>query len=95
MIQYANTDDPRKCIVRLYKIYNSKCPRNRPDAAFYLHPHEKPSEDVWHTCVAIGHNTLNSTVKKLCEKGGLQGHYTNHSLCVSSATHLFEAGIGH
>ena len=93
VIQYANTDDPRKCIVRLYKLYNSKCPVNRPDSAFYLRPRGSPSNDIWYTCVAIGHNTLNGTVKSLCEKAGLQGHYTNHSLRVSTATRLFEAGV--
>ena len=32
-------------------------------------------------------------MKNLCEKGGLEGHFTNHSLRASSATRLFEAGV--
>ena len=36
---------------------------------------------------AVGHNALNQTVKKLCEKVGASGYFTNHSLrrtCASS-----------
>ena len=40
----------------------------------------------------MGHNLLGGTVRKMCEIAGLQGHYTNHSLCATAATRLFEAG---
>ena len=36
--QYANEQDPRRCFLRLYKLYNSKCPEDRPPNAFYLTP---------------------------------------------------------
>ena len=42
IVQHANTNDPRKCIVRLYKLYREKCPKDRPDDAFYLKPLQKP-----------------------------------------------------
>jgi len=57
----------KRCIVQLYKLYNSKCPSNRSDGAFYLCPREKPTGDVWYTAVAIGHNSLGNTVKRLCK----------------------------
>ena len=47
VIQYTNSDDPRKCIVRLYKFYNEKCPPDRPDNTFYLKPLSKPAGNVW------------------------------------------------
>ena len=93
VVQYMNLNDSRKCIVRLYKFYNSKCPQNRPDGAFYLRPREKPSADVWYASVAVGHNALANTVKRLCKQAGVDGYYTNHSLRASAATRLFEAGV--
>lgn len=49
--------------------------------------------DVWYTNVAVGHNTLANTVKTLCKRGEIAGHFTNHSLRATAATRLFEAGI--
>jgi hypothetical protein len=34
VVQYANEDDPRKCIVCPCKLYNSKCPYYHPDNGF-------------------------------------------------------------
>ena len=31
---HANTDKPKRCAVRLYKLYNSRCPADPPDHAF-------------------------------------------------------------
>ena len=44
--QYANEDDPSRCFVQLYKLYNSKCPENRPSNAFYLTPLANPKQDA-------------------------------------------------
>ena len=93
VIQYGNTADPRKCIVRLYKLYNKKCPPDRSDNAFYLKPLSKLAADTWFQPRPVGHNILGSVVKHLCEAAGLQGHYTNHSLHATAATQLFEAGV--
>ncbi|XP_065902920.1 zinc finger MYM-type protein 2-like [Dysidea avara] len=35
---HANLPNPDRCFVRLYKLYNSRCPPNRPNNAFYLKP---------------------------------------------------------
>ena len=42
IVQHANTNDPQKCIVRIYKLYREKCPKDRSDDAFYLKPLQKP-----------------------------------------------------
>ena len=36
---------------------------------------------------------MRSTVSKLCQKGGIDGYKTNHSLRVTAATRLFHEGI--
>ena len=93
MIQYANLENPRKCIVRIYKLYNAKCPCDRPDDAFYLKPLSKPTGETWFQSRPVGHNILGGVVKRLCTSAGLQGHFTNHSLRATAATRLFEAGV--
>ena len=40
---------------------------------------------------AIGVHTLAGTVKCLCEKGGIKGYKTNHSLRVTMTTRLFRS----
>ena len=47
--QYAVEKDPSRCFVQLYKLYNSKCPENRPSNAFYLTPLANPKQDVWYS----------------------------------------------
>ena len=86
-------DDPRKCLVRLYKLYNSKCPLDRPDGALYLKPLVHFTTDVWYSKTAVDHNTLTSTMKHLMTAAGIEGHHSNHLLCRTAATHLFEAGV--
>ena len=93
VIQYAKEAKPQRCIVMLYKLYNSRCPLNRPADAFYLKPLLKPTEDCWYQATPKGHNVLGGTVCRQCMIAGLQGHYTNHSLRTTAATRLFEAGI--
>ena len=91
VIQYANVDNPDRCIVRLYKLYNKKCPPERPSDAFYLKPVPNPADgEYWFYPRAVGHNILGQTVKRLCQKAGIQGHFTNHSLRATAATRLFQ-----
>ena len=81
VVQYANLENPRKCIVRLHKLYNAKCPW---DDAFYLKPLSKPTGEMWFQSQPVGHNILGGVIKH---------HFTNHSLRATAATRLFEAGV--
>lgn len=91
--QYANEENPSRCFVRLYKLYNSKCPPNRPANAFYLTPLVKPRSDCWYSRAPLGHNMLANTVCDLMKRAGFEGYFTNHSLRASLATRLFDAEI--
>ena len=93
IVHQANIQYPERCLVRLFKLHNSKCPKERPDDAFYLRPLSKPKGDIWYQKAAVGHNALAGTVARLFKSAGIQGHYSNHSLCATSATCLFDAGL--
>lgn len=93
VIHHANTDNPSRCLVRLYESYVKHWPKERKTNAFYLTPLKKPREDgVWYSSTPVGHNPLSQTVKRLCQAAGISGFKTNHSLRVTSATRLFQSG---
>ena len=73
-------------------LYNSKCPEDCPPNALYLTPLAKPKGKVWYSKGAMGHNTHGKIISEMM-KAGFEGHYTNHSLCVTSATRLFDAKV--
>lgn len=41
---------------------------------------------VWYSKVPMGHNTLGKIISEMMKEAGFEGHYTNHSLRVTSAT---------
>ena len=93
MVHYENIDSPERCLIRLYTLYMSKCPKDHPDGAIYLKPLSNPKLDCWFCKVPLGHNVLQQVVLNLFEAAGIPGHYTNHSLRVTSATRLFKACV--
>ncbi len=90
-----STGNKDRCFVRLYKLYVSLCPQleSRKSNAFYLTPLRKPKGKYWYSIVPVGHNTLQLTVHRLCSAAGIEGYKTNHSLRVTAATRLYQAGV--
>ena len=95
VVHYANTENPQRCFVRLLKVYREHRPSSESmdHDAFYLTPISEPKGNVWYKTIPIGINSLRSTVSTLCQKGGIDGYKTNHSLRVTAATRLFHEGI--
>ena len=93
VIHHENSANPARCPVRLFKLYNSLCPKDRPADAFYLQPLKKPREDCWFSVKPLGHNPLNNIVRGMCNAAGISGYKTNHSLRVTTATRLYQAGV--
>ena len=91
VIHYANEGNPERCLVRLYKLCQSR-PPGRPNGAFYLKPLKEPKADVWFGC-SLGHNVLGNTIRRLFEHAEIPRFYTNHSLRTTAATRLFDAGV--
>ena len=90
---HANITNPRRCFVRLYKLYHSLCPPNRPENAYYLQPLKKPHNGCWYAPVPVGHTKLRSTISRLCSTAEIPGYRTNHSLRATAATRLHQSGM--
>ena len=93
VIQHANLKNPQRCPVRLFKLYQSLCPRERPDGAFYLKPLTSTQPNCWFSKVAVGWNQLQNTINRLCKEAGFSGFYTNHSLRATTASRLYANGV--
>ena len=93
VIHHANTHNPQRCFVRLFKLYQQLVPENRPDHAFYVQPLKKPTSDCWFSNKPLGHQTLAGTVARLCKQAGITGFKTNHSLRATAATQLYQSGV--
>jgi integrase len=59
----------------------------------YLRSRTKPTEDEWYSDARVGINTISKVVGKLCDKAGLEGFYSNHSLRATAATRMYNADI--
>ena len=90
---HENPANPDRCFARLFKLYRSKCPPNRPNGAFYLKPAIKSTETCWYSVSPVGHTTLAGMVARMCRSAGIAGYKTNHSLRATAATRLYQAGI--
>ena len=92
---YENLENPDRCFIKLYECYLMHCPieSERKKLSFYLTPLKKPKTNVWYSSVPVGHNTLAKTVGRICAAAGIEGFKTNHSLRVTTATRLFQAGV--
>ena len=93
VLHHANQENLSRCFVRLFKLYNSVCPRDRPRNVFYLQPLKKPTDECWFLNKPVGHTTLDCTVARLCKNAGIPGFQTNHSLRATAATRLYEASV--
>ena len=72
---YMNVDCPQKCLVRLFKLYNTKCPADRPANAFYLKPLKHPRGEIWYQKSPMGHNALGNIVSKIMKSANIPGQF--------------------
>ena len=47
----------------------------------------------WYSSVPVGKNTLERKFAIICDRAGIQGTITNHSLWATSATHMYRSGV--
>ena len=82
-----------RCPVAIITKYLSMLPKDCKCKSLYLQPKKKYSKDDWYLDRPVGVNTLRKVVKEICEKGGIDGYFTNHSLRSSSATRMYQGGV--
>jgi hypothetical protein len=90
---YANLVCPERCHVRIYVKYMELSPKDGRDDMFYLQPLQREHQNIWYSRQPIGANTLATFTREACQKAGLTGYYTNHSLRATTATRLFAEGV--
>ena len=82
------------CPVNLFQLYVSKlddrCPylwqKPRQSAVHY-------NDSEWYEPWRVGHNTLETFMKTLCEEANLHGIYTNHSIRGTCINNLDKSGF--
>ena len=93
VIHHANLENPQRCFVRLYKLYMSHCLPDCPKDALCLQPLLNPKSQCWYAAKSIGHCKLDETISRMCERAGIPGYKTNHSLRATNATWFYQAGV--
>ena len=89
---HANTKRPERCFIRLYKLYNSRCPADHPDHAYHLNTLQKPKNEFWYSNQPVGHNKLDTTISRMCKDAGIPEYHTNYSLRASAAIRQHQSG---
>ena len=86
-------ENEERCPVRIINYYLGKLPESHTCTAFYLQPRKNYTPTSWYLNRPVGVNTLRNVVKDLCDKGGIPGYFTNHSLHASSCTRMYANDI--
>ena len=82
-----------RCPVRLFKKYCRLLPPPKSCRKLYLRPRLKHTPSVWFCDQSYGSNKVCSTVKGICKEAGFVGKYTNHSLCATSASRMYQCNV--
>ncbi len=82
-------------IVRLFLKYTALLPTDGKCSALYKYPlaPKKLRASTWYTDKPVGMNSLKKIMSNLAKEAGLVGHYSNHSLCASAATCMYQSGV--
>ena len=96
VIVYQSKSSSYKDHVGILDHYLSKVPQEARglNECFYLRPMVRSSEvNLWFCKTPLGVHKIQSMVKDMCKDGNVYGNFTNHSLCATGATVLFNGGV--
>ena len=82
-----------RCPIYLFKKYIGLLPQTKSCRKLYLRVRKVPTPNVWYCDQPYGLNKLKTVVKDICKAGGIEGHFTNHSLRATCASHLFDQNV--
>ncbi len=87
--------DPSQNIVLLYDKYVSLLPPDPKCNALYKYELllGKVTAHTWYQDCPLSVNAVAKVVNTLMTRAGIPGHFTNHSLHVTAATRMFNAGV--
>ena len=90
---FENLENSEYCIVHIFEKYLAKHPSQDPKCSkdLYLRPLAKPTcAGTWYSCQPLGLGTLSKVITRLCYAGGFEGRYSNHSLCSTAVTGMYD-----
>ena len=82
-----------RCPVCIFKKCCRLLPPPKSCKKMYLRPKSKIEPNVWFCDQPYENNKVASTVKDICKEAGFQGKFTNHSLCATSASRMYNANV--
>ena len=82
-----------RCPVKIFKKYVGLLLQSKSCGKLYLRPRQKYSPSVWYCDQPYGKNKIANTVKEICNKAGIEGHFTNHSLRATSTSRMYQCNV--
>ena len=58
-----------------------------------MRPHTKTTPSLWYCDQPVGKNKVGKVVKEICKIAGIDGNFSNHSLCATSASRMYQSEI--
>ena len=95
VIKALGNSDPSQNIVLLYDKYVSLLPPDPKCNTLYKYelPPGKVTAHTWYQDRPLGVNAVAKVVNTLMTRAGIPGRFTNHSLRMTPATRMFNAGV--
>ena len=81
-----------RCPVRLVEKYLSLILYGGMKGNLYVQSFKRPKPSMWYSTQPVGINKICKVISSMLRNAGLDGFFTNHSLCRTCATRLFQAG---
>ncbi len=91
---FENPVNKARCPVRLYKLYESKRPKQCTETCFFLGiNYQAKQHGEWYINKPMGPTRIGEIMSKIAERAGLVGKYTNHSVRRTMCTQLYQKGV--
>ena len=94
---FATPAIPERCPVNIYKIFRAHRPAVRldPNSNFYIsiNHNRVAGSQIWYKDCNLGEKMISTMLKRMCQKAGVTGKKTNHSLRKTTCQRLINSGM--